>query len=109
MLSVGLGLIVLATIGQIDNNLRKNVDDNLAERAPTFFLIDIQPSQLEQLKNAMLDTGRVPKFSSAPMLRGVISRVNGIPAKDFVGDHWAIRGDRGLTYSQAPPRTRNRR
>lgn len=103
MLSVGLGLIVLATIGQIDNNLRQNIDNNLAERAPTFFLIDIQPSQLDPLKRIMLSTGQVTKFSSAPMLRGVISEINGIPAKDFVGDHWAIRGDRGLTYSKVPP------
>lgn len=102
-LSVGLGLIVLATIGQIDNNLRKNINTDLATRAPTFFLIDIQPSQLLPLKNLMLGTGQVTEFSSAPMLRGIISQVNGFSAKEFVGDHWAIRGDRGLTYSDSPP------
>ncbi|MDG2475211.1 MAG: FtsX-like permease family protein [Paracoccaceae bacterium] len=103
MLSVGLGLIVLATIGQIDNNLRSNIDNDLTERAPTFFLIDIQDSQLQPLKNLMLDSGYVSEFSTAPMLRGVISHINGIPAKQFVGDHWAIRGDRGLTYSKSIP------
>jgi Predicted ABC-type transport system involved in lysophospholipase L1 biosynthesis, permease component len=29
--------------------------------------------------------------------------VNGFSAKEFIGDHWAIRGDRGLTYSDSPP------
>ncbi len=104
MLSVGLGLVVLATIGQMDNNLRKNINNDLTERAPTFFLIDIQPQQLSPLENSMLNIGQISEFSSAPMLRGVISHINGIPAKEFAGDHWAIRGDRGLTYSKTPPR-----
>ncbi len=103
MLSVGLGLIVLATIGQIDNNLRNNIDKDLTNRAPAFFLIDIQDSQLQPLKNLMLSSGYVSEFTTAPMLRGIISHVNGVPAKEFVGDHWAIRGDRGLTYSKSIP------
>ena len=103
MLSVGLGLIVLATIGQIDYNLRKNVSTDIADRAPTFFLIDIQPSQLIPLKNMIISSEQVTQFSSAPMLRGIITKINGNPVKESVGDHWAIRGDRGLTYAEAPP------
>ena len=103
MLSVGLGLIVLATIGQIDHNLRYNIDNDLKEKAPTFFLLDIQNSQLQNLEDLMLSSGGVSNFSSAPMMRGIISKINGIPAEDFVGDHWAIRGDRGLTYSEYLP------
>jgi putative ABC transport system permease protein len=103
MLSVGLGLIVLATIGQIDHNLRYNIDNDLQEKGPTFFLLDIQNSQLLNLEESMLSSGKVSTFSSAPMMRGIISKINGIPAEDFAGDHWAIRGDRGLTYSEYPP------
>ena len=51
----------------------------------------------------MLSSGKVSNFSSAPMMRGIISKINGIPAEDFAGDHWAIRGDRGLTYSKYLP------
>ena len=103
MLSVGLGLIVLATIGQIDHNLRHNIDNDLKEKGPTFFLLDIQNSQLQNLEDLMLNSGEVSNFSSAPMMRGIISKINGIPAEDFAGDHWAIRGDRGLTYSKYLP------
>ncbi len=103
MLSIGLGLIVLATIGQIDNNLRKNITYDLSSRSPTFFLIDVQPSQLNPLRDLMLKTGKVTGFSSAPMLRGIINKINGLPAREVAGDHWAIRGDRGLTYSDLPP------
>ena len=45
---------------------------------------------------------------SAPMLRGVITQINGRPAREVAGDHWVLRGDRGVTYSE-PPRPRVRR
>ena len=44
----------------------------------------------------------VTKVDSAPMLRGVVTRINGRNALD-VTDHWVVRGDRGLTYSATPP------
>ena len=37
------------------------------------------------------------------MLRGIITRINGRPAREVAGDHWVVRGDRGVTYSAAPP------
>ena len=104
MLSIGLGLIVLATIGQIDHNLRYNINNDLQEKGPTFFLLDIQNSQLQNLEDLMLSSGEVSNFSSAPMMRGIISKINGIPAEDFAGDHWALRGDSGLAYSAYIPK-----
>ena len=37
------------------------------------------------------------------MLRGVITRINGVPAREVGGDHWVLSGDRGVTYSATPP------
>jgi putative ABC transport system permease protein len=36
------------------------------------------------------------------MLRGVITKINDLPAAEFAGDHWVLRGDRGITYSAQP-------
>ena len=36
------------------------------------------------------------------MLRGVLTRINGVPATEVAGDHWVVRGDRGLTYAAQP-------
>ena len=44
----------------------------------------------------------VTSFDEAPMIRGIISRINGVPAKEFAGEHWVLSGDRGITYSTAP-------
>lgn len=104
VLSLGLGLTVLAAIGQIDTNLRHAIARDLPAIAPAYFFIDIQKDQLEPfLTTARANTG-VSKIDTAPMLRGVITRINDVPADQVAGDHWVIRGDRGITYAQDPPK-----
>jgi putative ABC transport system permease protein len=46
VLSLGLGLTVLAAVGQIDTNLRDAIARDLPEVAPSFFVVDIQNDQL---------------------------------------------------------------
>jgi putative ABC transport system permease protein len=45
----------------------------------------------------------VTRVENAPMLRGVLTRINGQPATEVAGDHWVVRGDRGITYAAARP------
>jgi putative ABC transport system permease protein len=37
------------------------------------------------------------------MLRGIITKINGRPAEEVVGEHWVLRGDRGVTYALEQP------
>jgi putative ABC transport system permease protein len=104
ILSLGLGLSVLAAVGQIDTNLRAAIQQDLPEVAPAFFFVDIQPDQIDPFLTAMDTDPEVTRVDSAPMLRGVIIRINDRPAAEVAGNHWVIRGDRGLTYrADAPP------
>jgi putative ABC transport system permease protein len=103
ILSLGLGLSVLAAIGQIDSNLRASIDRDLPKLAPAFFFIDIQNDQIDAFRATLADNPAVTKVDSAPMLRGVITKINDRPAKEVAGDHWVVQGDRGLTYSATPP------
>jgi putative ABC transport system permease protein len=102
-LSLGLGLAVLASIGQIDANLRGLVLRELPERAPAYFLVDIQMGQLDELLERSLARDGVDEIETAPMLRGVITRINGQPAREVAGPHWVLSGDRGVTYASEPP------
>lgn len=103
VLSLGLGLSVLAAVGQIDGNLRAAISGNLPTVAPSYFFVDIQKDQMPGFLNRVENDPEVSRIESAPMLRGVISRINGQPARDVAGDHWVLDGDRGVTYSVAPP------
>jgi putative ABC transport system permease protein len=103
ILSLGLGLSVLAAVGQIDWNLRRAIDQDLPTRAPAFFFVDIQNDQIGPFLDLMKANPAVTATESAPMLRGVITQINGRPAREVAGDHWVVRGDRGITYAETPP------
>ncbi len=103
VLSLGLGLTVLAAVGQIDWNLRAAIERDLPEVAPSFFVVDIQNDQMEEFRARLEANPAVTKVESAPMLRGVITGINGRPAAEVAGDHWVLEGDRGVTYSDTPP------
>lgn len=103
VLSLGLGLTVLATVGQIDANLRGAISADLPERAPSYFMIDIQPDQLAGVLQRLESDPGVSEIDTAPQLRGIITAINDRPAREF-GDHWILRGDRGVTYADPLPR-----
>jgi len=103
ILSLGLGLSVLAAVGQIDTNLRGAIDRDLPERAPSYFFVDIQTDQLEGFLARLNEDPAVTQVENAPMLRGVLTRINGQPAAEVAGDHWVLRGDRGVTFADTAP------
>ena len=103
VLSLGLGLSVLAAVGQIDWNLRNAIATELPEVAPSYFVVDIQPDQIEGFRARLDANPAVSRVDTAPMLRGVLTRINGRPAEEVAGGHWVVRGDRGITYAATPP------
>lgn len=100
ILSLGLGLSVLAAVGQIDGNLRGAIAQDLPDVAPSYFFVDIQSDQLNGFNARLAGDPAVSRVDTAPMLRGVISKINDRPAKEVAGDHWVLQGDRGVTYAQ---------
>ncbi len=103
ILSLGLGLSVLATVGQIDANMQTAISEELPTVAPAYFFLDILKDQRDEFVEIVLANEDVAKIETAPMLQGMITKVNGRPAKEVFGDHWATEGDRGITYSAVPP------
>ncbi len=103
VLSLGLGLSVLAAVGQIDGTLRNAISGNLPDVAPSFFFVDIQKDQMPGFSERLNADPAVSRIESAPMLRGIITQINGQAAREVAGDHWVLDGDRGITYSATPP------
>ena len=101
VLSLGLGLSVLAAVGQIDGNLRGAITNDLPEVAPSYFFVDIQNDQLPEFRARLDADDAVSRVESAPMLRGIITQINGRPAREVAGGHWVLEGDRGVTYADA--------
>ena len=105
VLSLGIGLSVLVAVALVEGNLAVEVDTRLADRAPSHFVVDIQPDQLAGFADTVREvTGA--SFAAVPMMRGRITRVNGVAverAKIAPDAQWALRSDRGLTYAASPP------
>ena len=105
VLSLGIGLSVLIAVTLVERNLAVEIEGRLAERAPADFFIDIQPGQLAGFEEIVRATPGA-SFAEVPMLRGRITRLNDIPVERATVTpeaQWALRGDRGLTYSASPP------
>ena len=100
VLSLGLGLTVLAAVGQIDANMRAAIDRDLPQVAPSYFFLDIQPEQLSPFLDRVTGDPAVSRVDTAPMLGGVVRSIAGRPASEF--DHWVTRGDRRISFADRP-------
>ncbi len=106
LVSVGLGLTTLAAVALIQGNVRRQVAEQLPERAPSFFFVDIQNDQLARFRSVLAEIPGVQEVREVPSLRARIVAVGGVPAEQVQATPdtaWALRGDRGLTYAAAPP------
>ncbi|RWC04697.1 MAG: ABC transporter permease [Mesorhizobium sp.] len=103
VLSLGLGLTLLVTLALIDGNLRRQISGSLPERAPNFFFVDIQSSDVDAFSELV---GREAPLVKVPMLRGRVMALNGVDVdkvKVPAEGAWVLRGDRGLTYEARIP------
>lgn len=101
ILSLGLGLTLLAGIALTDANIRRIMRDEVPAEAPSFFFVDIQSDQVDRFRKIVHDAKGVSEVDVVPMIRGRIVKLNDIPAKDAVvarEARWALNGDRGITY-----------
>jgi putative ABC transport system permease protein len=105
MLSLGLGLTLIAAIALIDRNLRRTIADDLPGKAPAFFFVDIQSDQAAAFDVLIKSFPGVGNYERTPMLRGRIVKIKGVPAAQADVDpnvRWALNGDRGISYGDPP-------
>jgi putative ABC transport system permease protein len=104
--ALGLGLTLLATVTLLDRSIASEVNEALPARAPSFFFVDIQPDQTAAFDKAIASFPSESAYQRTPMIRGRITSLNGVASADakISSDvKWVVNGDRGITYSAAPP------
>jgi len=107
ILSLGLGLALLLMITLLDVNLRAELNGAIADKAPSFVLMDVQQDQLPALAEFADADPEIEAFASIAMLRGTIETVKGKPTVDYgpFPDEIAdmFRGDTALSWSRDLP------
>jgi putative ABC transport system permease protein len=107
IIAFGLGLSVLVTVSVSESNLGRQIDNRVAEDAPAWFFIDIQPRQIDAFEKLAKSIDGITQITKTPMLRGRVSKINDIPTAEITppeGSAWILRGDRALTWSASAPK-----
>ncbi len=106
LVSLGIGLTTLAAVAMIEGNLRRQINEQMPNAAPSFFFIDIQSDQAARFDVAARALPGVNEVARVPSLRARVVSVDGVPVDRMQvtpETAWALRGDRGLTYAARQP------
>ncbi len=106
ILALGLGLSLFVTLALTDRTISNELRAGIPAKAPAFFFLDVRNEELPKFRDALKLQAGVTHIGNAPMLRGRITAVKRVAADKVTpepGAAWALRGDRGLTYSADLP------
>jgi putative ABC transport system permease protein len=104
--SLGLGLGLLVAVALIQRSLLHQIESNIATDAPAYYFLDIETDDLDAFKSTIKAIAPEAKLDDAPMLRGRIVALKGVPAENVEAtpdSRWVLSGDRGLTYTESVP------
>ena len=107
IIAFGLGLSVLVAVTLTRHNLDQQISARVADKAPDWFFIDIQPDQIDRFEAITAQIEGINDIQKTPMLRGRVSALAGIDAADIEPPEesaWILRGDRALTWQAEPPK-----
>ena len=107
MVSLGVGLSVLAATAAISASFRAQLTEGLTNATPNLFLVGLPAKDTTAFATFL--TAQVPgaALEQAPLMRGRIVEIKGVPAEKAASKDsaaWVLEGDRGITFATTPPR-----
>ncbi|MEO1090715.1 MAG: FtsX-like permease family protein [Pseudomonadota bacterium] len=106
VMALALGLGLLTVVGQTGRVLDAEIGARLPERLFSTVFIDIQPDQRAPFVTAVDTATGAELVEIVPYMRARLVKIAGVTARDVaIGEDadWTVEGDRGLTWSTAPP------
>ncbi len=106
ILSLGAGLSLLVAVALADASIVKELTGRVPANSPNYFVLDIPKGDLAAFTKTVRDIEPSARIEDAPMLRGRIVRLKGVPVEELSAPpeaQWVLNGDRGLTYAEEVP------
>lgn len=106
VLSLGAGLSLLVAVSLVDAALVEELSAKLPQDSPDYFVLDLPRAEAAGFEGIVRSHAPNARIATAPMLRGRIVRLKGVPVEQItnLGDtQWVLNGDRGLTYADRVP------
>lgn len=108
--ALGFGLSAFVLLAALQTSLDANILARVPTRAPDFFVLDVPRDRVSEFEQAVRQEAPGAKIRTVPALRGRIlaygpeERMTHISElAEIPEDAWALRGERGLTYSETLP------
>jgi putative ABC transport system permease protein len=86
--------------------MTNELQSQMPKRAPSHFFLGINKADFERFSQLVSEAAPGSELNSAPMLRGKIVSLNGVPSSEINAPDdakWVLNGDRGLTFSENLP------
>jgi putative ABC transport system permease protein len=106
VVALGLGMTLFGLLAVIESNFARQLQSNVPERAPSFFILDIPSTEVDQFRGLVETTAPGAGINMVPSLRGPVVAVKDMRVSDMTSipdDAWILRGDRGLTFAAELP------
>lgn len=106
VLSLGAGLSLLVAVALADASLVEELTARLPQNSPSYFVLDVPKGGYPAFLDAVRREAPAAIVQEAPMLRGRLVRLKGVPVEQMQAPpeaQWVLSGDRGLSYSDAVP------
>lgn len=107
LLSLGVAVMVLLTLSQVEKNLMTQLKQNIPEDAPGLFLIDIQSDQQEALMTMLNRWSLKQPTALTPLIRSRLHAIEGKKISDMAlegrRDSWYFTREYVLTYQKDLP------
>jgi len=108
VLSIGIGVLILLTLLQVEKNLLANLQQNIPEDAPSLFFLDLQPDQKEAFQTIMAKWDLKKPVELTPLVRSRLFDLDGKKVSEIQTeerpDGWYFTREYVLTYQRDLPK-----
>ncbi len=106
VVALGLGLTLFVLLAGIRTSIDANIALTVPKRAPALFALDVPPDREGEFRRTIERVAIHPIIRTVPAMRGTITGYGTTRVADLKTlpeGAWALRGERGLTYSATLP------
>jgi putative ABC transport system permease protein len=106
VVALGVGLTLFVLLASIRSSIDGNIARTIPAKAPALFALDVPRDRAAEFTRAVQTIVPGATVATVPLMRGTITgygttRVADL--KELPEGAWALRGERGLTYSESLP------
>jgi putative ABC transport system permease protein len=106
VVALGLGLTLFVLLATIWTSLDGNIRRSVPERAPALFALDVPPGREAEFRHIIAATSPGAAVATVPLMRGTVTAYGTTRVADLAdipAGAGALRGERGLTFSDPLP------